>query len=151
ARQPGRAARFLSSSGSVLIPVALVVLVIIMWLSGTAASEFELCVNEAIEAGNLARGIASNDVTGTLAAWNATLLTIERCNEIRVNEAPDPQLAVLTREGQSIIDRLNQIERREAVVIEAFPNAMLTSVVLRGEDLYVLDDGNEQVYRITLS
>jgi hypothetical protein len=151
ARQPGRAASFLSSSGSVLIPVALVVLVIIMWLSGTAASEFELCVNEAIEAGNLARGIASNDVTGTLAAWNATLLTIERCNEIRVNEAPDPQLAVLTREGQSIIDRLNQIERREAVVIEAFPNAMLTSAVLRGEDLYVLDDGNEQVYRITLS
>jgi hypothetical protein len=28
---------------------------------------------------------------------------------------------------------------------------MLTSAVLRGEDLYVLDDGNEQVYRITLS
>ncbi|MBZ0298953.1 MAG: hypothetical protein K8J31_04385 [Anaerolineae bacterium] len=148
ARQPGRITTFLSSSGSVLIPVALVILVVAMWLSGTGASEFELCVGEADGAANLARGIASNDVTGTLAAWNAVLLTTERCNEIR---AGDQQLAALTREGQTIIDQLNEIERRDAVPIEAFPNATLTTAVIRGEDLYVLDDGNDQVYRITLS
>jgi hypothetical protein len=146
-RQPGRITSFLSSSSSVLIPIALVILVIVMWLSGTGASEFELCVSEATNAAELARGIASNDVTGTLAAWNAVLLTVERCNEIR---AGDQQLAALTKEGQAIIDQLNEIERRDIVVIESFPNATLTTGVLRGEDLYVLDDGNDQVYRITL-
>lgn len=150
ARQPGRIANFLSSSGSVLIPVALVILVIAMWLSGTGASEFELCVTEATNGAELARSIASNDVTGTLAAWNAVLLTVERCDEIRPGD-PDPQLAALTREGQAVIDQLNQIKRREAAIVESFPNATLTSAVLRGEDLYVLDNGNDQVYRISLA
>jgi hypothetical protein len=146
--KPTRFNRLLNSGSTILIPVALVVLVIFLWLSGTGASEFELCVAETTNGAELARSIASSDVTGTLAAWNAVLLTIERCNEIR---AGDPQLAVLTREGQQIIDRLNQIERREATPIEAFPNAALTAIVLRGENLYVLDDGNDQVYRVTLS
>ncbi len=150
ARQPGRLASFLSSSGAVLIPVALVILVVAMWLSGTGASEFELCVTEATNGADLARSIASNDVTGTLAAWNAVLLTTERCDEIRPGD-PDPQLAALTREGQEVIDQLNQIKRREAAIVESFPNATLTSAVLRGEDLYLLDDGNDQVYRISLA
>lgn len=148
ADKPGRLASFLSSSGSLLIPVALVILVIVMWLGGTGESEFEACVSDATRNADLARGIASSDVTGTLAAWNAVLLKVESCNEIRTG---DPQLAALTREGQSVIDHLNEIERREVVPIEAFPNATLTTAVLRGEDLYVLDDGNDQVYRVTLA
>ncbi|MAS36842.1 MAG: hypothetical protein CL610_22750 [Anaerolineaceae bacterium] len=148
ADKPGRLANFLSSGSTVLIPVTLVLMVVFLWLSGTGQSEFELCVSEAADASELARGIASNDVTGTLAAWNAVLLTVERCNEIRPG---DQQLAGLTREGQTIIDQLNQIQRREVVPIEAFPNATLTRAVLRGEDMYVLDNGNDQVYRITLS
>ena len=146
--RPGRFSNFLGSSSVVLIPVALVVLVLFMWLSGTGASEFELCVAEANKGASLARSIASNDVTGTLAAWEAVIVTVERCNELR--SELDPQLQELTREGQSVIDQLNEIERREVTVIESFPSANLTSAVLRGEDLYVLDDGNDQVYRITL-
>jgi hypothetical protein len=151
ADKPGRLATFLSNGSTVLIPIALVMMVVVLWLSGTGASEFEMCVTEANEAAELARGIASNDVTGTLAAWNALLLTVERCNDINPNDQPDMQLAALTREGQSIIDSLNQINRREVIPIEAFPNATLTRGVLRGEDLYVLDNGNDQVYRITLT
>lgn len=151
AEQPGRMATFLSNGSTVLIPIALVIMVVVLWLSGTGASEFEMCVTEANDAAELARGIASNDVTGTLAAWNALLLTVERCNEISPDGARDVQLAALTREGQSIIDSLNQINRREVIPIEAFPNATLTRGVLRGEDLYVLDNGNDQVYRVTLT
>lgn len=151
ADKPGRFATFLSNGSTVLIPIALVLMVVVLWLSGTGASEFEMCVTDANNAAELARGIASNDVTGTLAAWNALLLTVERCNDINENSTPDAQLAALTREGQSIIDSLNQINRREVIAIEAFPNATLTRAVLRGEDLYVLDNGNDQVYRVTLS
>lgn len=137
-----------SSAVIILVPVALVLLVLFMWLGGTGESEFEICVNEAQRAADLARSIDSGDVNGTLAAWNAVLLTIERCNEIRPG---DEQLATLTREGQDIIDRLYYIERRDPLVIEAFPNARLTQAVLRGDDLYVLDDNNDQVYRVTLA
>jgi hypothetical protein len=130
-----------------LIPIAIVVLVVLMWLGGTGESEFELCVNDTLDTAGMARSISSSDVNGTLAAWNAVLLSVQRCNEIRPG---DQQLALLTREGQIIIDRLYEIERREMTPIEAFPNATLTRIVQRGEDLYVLDDNNDLVYRVTI-
>lgn len=130
-----------------LIPIAIVVLVVLMWLGGTGESEFELCVNDTLSTANMARSITSSDVNGTLAAWNAVLLSVQRCNEIRPG---DQQLALLTREGQMIIDRLYVIERREMTPIEAFPNALLTRIVQRGQDLYVLDDNNDLVYRVTI-
>ena len=145
--RPGRLSKLMSSSSIVLLPIALVIMVLVLWLSGTSESEFDLCLEDANKAADLARSIASNDVTGTLAAWNAVLLTTERCNEIRPN---DPELLTLTREGQDIIDQLNDIDRREVVPVEAFPNASLSSIVLRGEDIYVLDDNNQQVYRVTV-
>jgi hypothetical protein len=149
--QPGRFGRLANNSSIVLLPVALVVMVLIMWLSGTGESEFETCVTDAKSAAVLARGIASSDVQGLLAAWNAALLTTERCGELRPDVAPDPEIQAIEREGRGIIDQLNYIERRETQPIEAFPNASLGSLVLRGDDLYVLDDGNQQVYRVTLA
>ena len=146
--RPSRFGPLFNNSSVVLIPIALVVLVLIMWLSGTQETEFDRCVSEATEGANTARGIASSDVTGTLAAWEAVLLTTERCNEIRPD---DTEVASLTREGQGIIDVLNQITRREAIPIATFPNATLKSIIIRGEDLYVLDDDNNQVYRLTLT
>jgi len=131
-----------------LLPVVVVVLVLLMWLGGTGQSEFELCVNDANREAERARLIASSDRTGTLAAWNAVLVLVERCENIR---AGDAALAALRREGQETIDLLSEIERRDTVAIAAFPNAALTRVILRGEDLYVLDDNNDQVYRVTLA
>ncbi len=132
----------------VLLPVVLVVAVVVMWLGGTGVSEFELCVSEATEATTTARQIASSDRAGTLAAWNGVLVIVERCNEIR---AGDEQLASFVREGQTIIDTLNDIRRRDVVTIASFPNAELTRIVQRGEDLYALDDRNDMVYRVTVS
>jgi hypothetical protein len=130
-----------------LIPIAIVVLVVLMWLGGTGESEFELCVNDTLDTANMARSVSSSDVNGTLAAWNAVILSVQRCNEIRPG---DQQLAALTREGQIVIDRLYEIERREMTPIEAFPNATLSRIVQRGDDLYVLDDNNDLVYRVTI-
>ena len=146
----GRLARLANTGSIVLIPIAVVLLALIMWLGGTGSSEYERCVEEAWQGARLARNIASGDGNGTLAAWGAVQLTVESCTAMRPEEI-DVALVELRREGQIIVDRINDIERREIFVIEAFPNAILTDIVLRGDDLYVLDSGNQQVYRITLN
>ena len=148
--QASRLARLANTGSIVLIPVAVVLLALVMWLGGTGSSEYERCVEEAWQGARLARNIASADVSGTLSAWNAVQTTVERCTAMRPEEI-DVALVELRREGQSIVDRINDIERREIFVIEAFPNAILTDVVLRGDDLYVLDSANQQIYRITLN
>ncbi len=132
----------------VFIPVVIVLLVVVLWLGGTGQSEFELCVDEATQAANLARQVPPNDRNGTLAAWNGAIVVINRCNEIR---AGDAQLDGFVREGQTIIDQLNLITRRDTITIASFPNADLSKVTLRGDDIYVLDDRNDVVYRATLS
>jgi len=136
------------AGAAILIPVVVVLLVIILWVSGTDESEFDRCVNEATTAGSLARGIASSDVAGTIAAWNAVITVVERCNDIR---AGDTALAALADDGRQIIDRLLQVARRATTPINSFPNAGLTRLVLQGEDLYALDDRNDLVYRIKLT
>jgi hypothetical protein len=132
---------------AVLIPIAVVVLVVVLWLTGTGESEFDLCVNRAEEAADVARNITSSDVQGLINAWTATLTIVNECNRIRTG---DPQLAALTSQGQQVIDGLLSIERRAPDVIETFPNGLLTRIIQQGSDLYVLDDNNQQVYRVTL-
>jgi hypothetical protein len=132
---------------TILIPVLIVGLVVVLGVGGTGQSEYELCVQEASKTAVVARSIASSDVNGTLAGWNAVISIVDRCNDIR---AGDPALAALTREAQNVIDLLFQVERRETYLIESFPNAMLTRVVLQGVDMYTLDSQNQLVYRVTL-
>jgi hypothetical protein len=133
---------------AILIPVIVVLVVIVMWLAGTGESEFELCVQEATQAAQTAQSIASSDVQGTLAAWNAVLAVVSRCDQMR---AGDPTLAAFTRQAQSVIDHLSYVERRDVTVLKAFRNAVLDKIVLSGLDLYLLDSQNEQVYRVTLT
>jgi len=132
---------------AVLIPVAIVVLVVVLGLGRVDQSAFELCVDEANETTQIARSIASSDVTGTLAAWNAVIAKVDSCNDIR---AGDPSLAALTREAQTVIDALFQVERRPTSLIASFTNAQLSQVVLQGLDLYALDSQNQLVYRVSL-
>lgn len=146
---PRRGLRALTATGlAVFIPVAIVILVLVLWLGGTGESEFELCVEEATKAAQVARGIPSSDVSSYLAAWNAVVLVADRCNGIRPN---DPTLQGLTREAQSVIDGLSKVERRQAMQVTSFPNAALRQVILQGLDLYVLDGQNNWVYRVTLT
>lgn len=133
---------------AILIPLVVVVLVLVMWVGGTGKSAFELCFEEGVDAGSTARSIASSDVPGTIAAWNAVIEVVERCNEIREG---DVALQALLVEAQQIIDRLLQIDRRVPLPITSFPDAGLRRVVLQGDDLYVLDDRNDLVYRVKLT
>lgn len=137
-----------AAGATVVIPVVVVVLVLALWVTGTDKSEFDLCVEEANKTAEVARGIASSDVTGTIAAWNAVIVQVEECSQLR---SGDQTLAVLQLEGRQIIDRLLQVERREMIPITAFPNASVTRIVLQGEDIYALDDRNDLVYRIKVT
>ncbi|NWF67621.1 MAG: hypothetical protein HXY40_00905 [Chloroflexi bacterium] len=139
----------LAAAAVVLIPLLVVGLVVVMWLGGTDQSEFDLCVNEALRGSNVARGIVSTDRTGMRAAWNAVLLQIEHCNTLR--PGGDATLNALRREGQTIIDALDQVDRREGIVIASFQGATLSTIVLQGLDLYALDNANNLVYRVQLN
>ena len=133
---------------TILVPIGIVLLVMVMGLGRTGESEFELCVDEANKSADVARSVASSDVNGTVSAWNAVITVVDGCNDLR---AGDPSLAALTREGQTVIDKLSQVERRDTTVITSLPNAVLTQAVLQGLNLYVLDSQNEQVYQISLT
>ncbi len=123
---------------ALLIPVVVVVLVVLFWISGTGESEFDQCVSRATTAAATARAIASDDVSGTLAAWNAVTTVVDNCDQIRPN---DPAMAALRTEARTVLDRLETITRRNLTLIYAFPNATLSQAVLQGEDMYVLELG----------
>lgn len=131
-----------------LIPVGIVGLVFLMGIGGVGESQFELCLRGANEAAQVARSINSSDRNGVLAAWNAVIGKVDECNAIR---AGDPALQALTREAQTVIDMLFQVERRPTNLLESFPNATLTRIVLQGLDVYVLDSANQLVYRVSLA
>jgi hypothetical protein len=133
---------------AVLIPLAVVVLVIALWLTGTGESEFDLCVRQAQSAAETARGIASSDAIGTLAGWRAVIQVVEQCKRLR---ADDPQMLNLMMEARAIVDTLMRVERRDVTLIETFPNAQISRLLLQGSDLYALDSRNQQVYRVTLT
>lgn len=133
---------------AVLIPLAVVVLVIALWLTGTGESEFDLCVRQAQSAAETARGIASSDATGTLTGWRAVIQVVSECNRLR---ADDPQMMNLLMEARAIVDTLIRVERRDVTLIETFPNAEISRLLLQGSDLYALDSRNQQVYRVTLA
>ncbi len=133
------------------IPLVVVALVLVLWLTGIDRSEFETCVIEANDDAQFARSIDSSDVNGTIAAWQALLVKVDECEEKNVAEAEDTTLVSLTREGQSVIDRLLNITRRDAVPIASFPSASLSRGVLRGLNLYVLDSANDIVYEAQIT
>lgn len=133
---------------TVLIPVVVVVLVVLFWLSGTGESAFDQCVNRALSAADTARTISFSDVRGTVAGWNAVLAIVDECDALRAN---DPAMNALRREARSNLDQLQNVERRTLTPLYPFPNAQLTDAVLQGEDMYLLDSNNQQVYRITLT
>jgi hypothetical protein len=145
---------WLASSGSaaaaILIPIAVVVLVFVMWVTGTGESAFDLCVRQAQSAAETARTIPSNDVNSTISAWNAVSQIAGECQRLRP-EVPSEMLTTLLAEAQTVNDRLMVISRRDLTVVASFPQAGLSSAVLQGRDLYVLDNGNDQVYRVTLT
>ncbi|MFZ4813747.1 MAG: hypothetical protein ACOYL5_04370 [Phototrophicaceae bacterium] len=133
------------------IPIIVVALVIVLWVTNLGNTEYETCINQAFETASLARSISSSDVNGTLSAWNAVLLKVDECEVIRPEGIPNQPLIDLQREGQTVVDQLLTITRRQATPVVSFPSAQLTQAVLRGLTMYVLDDANDLVYEFQLS
>ncbi|MEO8397372.1 MAG: hypothetical protein ABI700_30525, partial [Chloroflexota bacterium] len=138
----------IAAAVALLLPIIIVVLVVLFWISGTDESAFDKCIARATTSETTAQGIASSDLSGTMAAWNAVLAVSNECDQLHPGDAT---ITAMRAEARSVLDRTQDITRTPMTPIYAFPNATLTKAVLQGEDMYVLDSGNQQVYRITLA
>ncbi len=141
------------SSGSVittvlLIPLAIVAIVVLFWVTNLGQTEFEQCLGRLQNTANLARSIDSSNRRSVTSAWNAALQVADACADMR---ADDPVVAGMRQEAQSFLDVLHNVKRREIIPLINFENAVITRLRLRGTDMYALDKENELVYRIKLS
>ncbi len=138
----------IAAAVALLFPIIVVVLVVLFWISNTGVTAFDECMTRATTTLDTARAIAPGDVSGRLAGWNAVLAVALECDQIHPDEAA---VTEMQQEARTELDRLQDISRQTITPIYSFPNAQLTQVVLQGEDMYVLDSANQQVYRITLA
>ncbi len=150
---PGTAPSRRFSSGTLiltvlLIPLIIVSIVVLSWVSNLGETEFEQCLGELQNTANLARSIDSSNRRSVTQAWNAALQVADFCDVMRPD---DPFVASMRREAQSLIDTLNNVKRREAAPLTNFEGAEITRLRLQGTDMYALDDRNGLVYRIKLS
>ena len=131
-----------------LIPLVIVSIVVLSWVSNLGETEFEQCLGKLQETANLARSIDTSNRRGVTSAWNGALGVADACDVMRPG---DPIVASMRREAQSLIDTLNNVKRREATPLTNFENAEITRLRLQGTDMYALDERNGLVYRIKLS
>lgn len=138
----------LAASMAVLMPVILVGLVVGLWLGGTGQTAFELCINEANELADIARGVPSSNPDGLRSTWNAVIVAAGNCDQLRPG---DETVAALMSEGRELIDTLNQVTRRDAKLLASLEDAQFSRLLLQGLDVYVLDESRSRVYSTTLT
>lgn len=139
----------IAAAFALLVPVIIVVLVVLFWISGTGESEFDQCMNRATTTFETAKNIASGDVSGREAAWNAVLAVALECDQLKPT---DTTIDSMQAEAQAQLDQMQLVSRRTITPIYTFPaSSLLTQAILQGEDMYVLDSANQQVYRVTLT
>lgn len=133
-----------------LFPFAVVILVVILWLSGTDTSAFEICIETVNERVDIARSpsIVNSDYDQITNAWQIVLTKVEECEAMRQG---DPSLAAIRQEGQQVIDNLQKITRLTATPIASMDQAALSRIVMQGRNILVLDEQNMQVYWLTLA
>ena len=131
-----------------LIPLIIVSIVVLSWVSNLGETEFEQCLGRLQETASLARSIDTGNRRSVTSAWNATLQVAMACDVMRPD---DPTVATMRDEAQSLIDTINNVKRREAVPLINFEDASISRLRIQGTDLYALDDRNDQVYHIKLS
>ncbi|MFW5690940.1 MAG: hypothetical protein ACOCXZ_00450 [Chloroflexota bacterium] len=138
-------------AGTVIaLPVIVVAAVLVMWLSGTEESEFELCLQEVDRRVELARSpnVVNSDRQSILTAWGHVLTKVQECETMRPG---DPGLASIRAEGQAVTDRLRSLTRIEPVLLATLREAQLTRVVVQGQNLFVLDANSSLVYQLVLT
>lgn len=141
------------SSGTItlavlVIPIVIVAIVVVTWASDIGETDFEQCLGELLQTVDLARSIDSSDRTGIMAAWNASLLLVEECEDLRPG---DSTVREMRGAAQDVMDTLNNIKRRDATPLASFENASITRMRLLGLDLYALDAANDLVYRAKIN
>jgi len=131
-----------------LIPLIIVSIVVLSWVSNLGETEFEQCLGKLQNTAKLARSLDTSNRRSVTSAWNAALQVADACDVMR---ADDPTVAAMREEAQSLIDAINNVKRREAIPLTNFEGAVITRLRLQGTDLYALDDKNDLVYSIKLS
>ncbi len=137
-----------ATGSAVLLPVVIVMIVVGLWLSGTGESQFEICIQSTNDVVLVARDVPSSNPVGTVTAWNAVIAQAQECQRLRPG---DLSSAAVIREGQGIIDQINQVSRREATALYSL-SGQIRRVILKGEDMYLLAEVEEgqRVYHTRL-
>ncbi|MYD08772.1 MAG: hypothetical protein F4X02_01895 [Chloroflexi bacterium] len=150
---PATATSRRASSGTLfvsvlLIPLIIVSIVVLSWVSNLGETEFEQCLGRLQETARLARSIDTGNRRSVTSAWNATIQVADACDDMRPG---DPSVAEMRNEAQTLIDTINNVKRREAIPLINFEDASISRLRIQGTDLYALDGRNHQVYHIKLS
>ena len=150
---PATATSRRASSGTIflsvlLIPLIIVSIVVLSWVSNLGETEFEQCLGRLQETASLARSIDSSNRRSVTSAWNATIQVADACDVMRPG---DPSVAEMRGEAQTLIDTINNVKRREAIPLINFEDASISRLRIQGTDLYALDGRNDQVYHIKLA
>ena len=150
---PATATSRRASSGTIflsvlLIPLIIVSIVVLSWVSNLGETEFEQCLGRLQETASLARSIDSGNRRSVTSAWNATIQVADACDVMRPG---DPSVSEMRGEAQTLIDTINNVKRREAIPLINFEDASISRLRIQGTDLYALDGRNDQVYHIKLA
>ncbi len=150
---PATATSRRASSGTLflsvlLIPLIIVSIVVLSWVSNLGETEFEQCLGRLQEAARLARSIDTSNRRSVTSAWNATIQVADACDVMRPG---DPSVSAMRGEAQTLIDTINNVKRREAIPLINFEDASISRLRIQGTNLYALDGRNDQVYHIKLA
>ncbi|MBC8170825.1 MAG: hypothetical protein H7X77_04115 [Anaerolineae bacterium] len=131
-----------------LLPVLIVGMVVLIWISSSGQSAYEQCIGTAQELSTAARSDPNASPINRRSLWAAAMNQASLCDPLRPG---DPVMRELIREGQAVIDQIDDIERREARRLTSAPGALFDRVILQGRDMYLLDKTNGLVYQGLLS
>jgi hypothetical protein len=137
------------TAAAIGVPVTIIAVILLSWVLNVGQTVYEECVSRAVTAADFARSIADNPPTSIIAAWQGTLTIVNECETLRP-ETPDPTLQQIRTDAQSVIDQLNNIQRRDPLLIDAIPDANIRELILQGLDLYAFDSNTNIVYRMQL-
>jgi hypothetical protein len=133
---------------AVLLPVFIVGLVVALWISQSGESKYEQCINQALSLTDTAQNAVADNPSNRLTLWNTAMEAASLCEPLRPG---DPVIKEIIREGQRVIDEINEIDRREAILMDARQGAAYSRAVLNGLDMFLLDRTNGIVYQSIIS
>ncbi|MBL8057193.1 MAG: hypothetical protein JNK29_10870, partial [Anaerolineales bacterium] len=131
---------------AVLMPLLVVAVVALIYIQRGQAEQFAEALQQLqVE---VTKGRLAGDPAVGRPNWEAALVAAARAERLRPD---DPQVAQLRLEAQSKLDELDWVTRVEYVPLVPGglgPQAQLTRIALIGRDVYVLDAGQNRIWRL---